>query len=171
MRDVIGDMQRFLDAGGPVLWLIAATALVIGTLVIERYWFLYLDAPARIDADVRAWQQRGDRHTWAALQVREALIAGLRARLQGSLPVIRVLVTLCPLFGLLGTVTGMMSVFDVIALLGTGNVRAMASGISQATMPTMAGMVVALPGLYLRAGLQREVRRRVDAFADRLTIA
>ena len=83
---------------------------------------------------------------------------------------IHVLIALCPLFGLLGTVTGMMNVFDVIAVMGTGNVRAMASGISQATIPTMAGMVVALPGLYLKAGLRKQAQRRVARLADRLTV-
>ena len=64
----------------------------------------------------------------------------------------------------------MMAVFDIIAVLGTGNVRGMASGISQATIPTMAGMMVALPGIYFRVALQREVRRRIGQFADRLSI-
>lgn len=164
------EIQRFLETGGPVLWLIAFTAMILGALVIERYWYLHIDAPAVMRTTVSQWQQRPDRHSWAALRVRETLIARQEARLLGSLPVIRVLVALCPLFGLLGTVTGMMAVFDVIAVLGTGNVRAMAAGISRATMPTMAGMVVALPGLYFRAALQREIRRRVDRFADRLTI-
>ena len=58
------------------------------------------------------------------------------------------LVATAPLLGLLGTVTGMIAVFDVMALTGTGNARLMASGISMATIPTMAGMVTALSGLY-----------------------
>ncbi len=68
----------------------------------------------------------------------------------------------CPLLGLLGTVTGMIHVFDVMAIQGSGNARAMAAGISMATTPTMAGMVVALSGLFFssrlqqRAGLERQ---------------
>ena len=54
---------------------------------------------------------------------------------------------MCPLFGLLGTVTGMIAVFDVMAFKGLGNPRLMAGGVSQATLPTMVSMVVALVGL------------------------
>ncbi len=44
---------------------------------------------------------------------------------------IRTLVAMCPLIGLLGTVTGMIGVFEVMAQQGTGNPRLMAAGISQ----------------------------------------
>ena len=53
-----------------------------------------------------------------------------------------------PLFGLLGTVTGMIEVFQVMAFNGGGDARAMAGGVSKATLPTMAGMVVALSGVF-----------------------
>jgi biopolymer transport protein ExbB len=53
--------------------------------------------------------------------------------------------------GLLGTVTGMIQVFDVVAVLGTGNARALASGITMATLPTMVGMTVSIIGLLLFA--------------------
>ena len=51
------------------------------------------------------------------------------------------------MLGLLGTVTGMIEVFDVMAISGSGNARGMAGGVSQATLPTMAGMVAALSGM------------------------
>jgi len=171
MLETLDDMQRFLDTGGPVLWAIAVTALLLATLVIERYWYCRRDFPRRMQSEVARWRQRDDRSSWAALRIREALIADAGVQLRRSLPLIRVLVALCPMLGLLGTVTGMMAVFDVIAVLGTGNVRAMAAGISQATIPTMAGMLVALPGLYFRAGLQRDIDYRLEQFADRLTLA
>ena len=60
---------------------------------------------------------------------------------------IKGLVALCPLLGLLGTVTGMIEVFDVMAYTGTGNPRAMASGVSKATLPTMTGLVISISGL------------------------
>jgi biopolymer transport protein ExbB len=53
----------------------------------------------------------------------------------------------------------MIEVFDVMTILGTGNPRAMASGVSKATIPTMAGMVVALSGLFFRHFFER---KRVD---------
>ena len=65
----------------------------------------------------------------------------------------------------------MIEVFDVMALSGSGNTRAMASGVSKATIPTMAGMVAALSGLALSVQLERFARRETDRVADRLTRA
>ena len=80
---------------------------------------------------------------------------------------IQACVALAPLFGLLGTVTGMIEVFQVMAITGSSNARAMAGGVSRATVPTMAGMVAALSGLFLSFWLQR----KCDAERDRLSEA
>ena len=170
MYETYEGMRRFLDTGGPVLWAIGLTAVLLAGLIIERYWYCRRDFPRRMAQQVASWRQRADHASWSSLRIREALIADARVQLNRGVALIKVLVALCPMLGLLGTVTGMMAVFDVIALLGTGNARAMAAGISQATIPTMAGMLVALPGLYFRAGLQREIARRVEQFADRLAL-
>lgn len=170
MIDALETVQRFLDAGGFVLWLIAAVAVFLATMIIERYWYFRLDFPAISSREVSRWNERQDRHSWYAKRIREAMIADLSTRLGSTLPLIRVSIALCPMLGLLGTVTGMMGVFDVIAVLGTGNARAMASGISRATIPTMAGMTVVIPSLYFYTLLKREVERCVEGFADHLSI-
>jgi biopolymer transport protein ExbB len=82
-----------------------------------------------------------------------------------------VLVALAPFLGLLGTVTGMIEVFDVMAITGSGNARAMAAGISKATLPTMAGMVVALSGLFFTANLERKASGSVAQLEDNLELA
>ena len=88
------------------------------------------------------------------------LLSEAGQKLDSSLPMIRTLVALCPLLGLLGTVTGMIEVFDVMALQGNANPRAMASGVSMATIPTMAGMVAALSGLYMSVQLKRTADKK-----------
>ncbi|RLF05770.1 MAG: MotA/TolQ/ExbB proton channel family protein [Thermoprotei archaeon] len=62
---------------------------------------------------------------------------------------IGVLAAVSPLFGLLGTVMGMMATFDIISMFGTGNAKAMAGGISEALISTQTGLLVAIPGLYM----------------------
>ncbi len=171
MLEIIEATHRFLETAGPVLWLIGFTAMLLSSLILERFWYFYREFTRQSNAQVTEWQARHDRHSWHALRIREALISQADARLNTTLPLIKMLVAICPLLGLLGTVTGMMEVFDVIAMLGTGNARAMASGISRATIPTMAGMVVAIPGLYFKVNLEREIRKRRLHFADSLTIA
>ena len=82
-----------------------------------------------------------------------------RPHIRRHLSVIAVLAAVAPLFGLLGTVTGMITTFDVIALFGTGNAKAMAGGISEALITTQSGLLVAIPGLFMSAFLVRRANR------------
>jgi biopolymer transport protein ExbB len=75
------------------------------------------------------------------------------------LPIIAVLGSIAPLLGLLGTVIGMIATFDVISTYGTGNAKAMANGISIALITTEAGLLVAIPGLLMSAGLARRASK------------
>jgi biopolymer transport protein ExbB len=83
---------------------------------------------------------------------------------------ITTLIALCPLMGLLGTVTGMIEVFSVLSLTGGGDAKSMAGGVSKATIPTMAGMVAALSGLFVNTYLSRIAEREDRLFADHLTM-
>ena len=56
--------------------------------------------------------------------------------------------TLLPMLGLLGTVVGMINVFEVIALHGTGDPQEMANGISQALLTTASGLIIAIPVIF-----------------------
>lgn len=92
-------------------------------------------------------------------------------RVDRYIPTILVLAGAAPLLGLLGTVSGMITTFDVISVFGTGNARAMAAGISEALITTQAGLVVAVPGLLLGAILQRRaesIKERMRRFGLRL---
>ena len=164
----IEDVRSFLQAGGPVLWAILLLAAVIGFIVAERYWFLLGIFPEHVRNYQVMWQALRGQEGDLARPMRNALISQARIELGHWLPLLKTLVALCPLLGLLGTVTGMIEVFDVVAVSGTGNARAMASGISRATLPTMAGMVVALPGLYFCLQLEQRVTVSVERLADRL---
>jgi len=73
---------------------------------------------------------------------------------------------ICPLLGLLGTVSGMVAVFDVLSITGTSNPRAMADSIGQATIPTMAGMVVAIFGLILQNQLNALANKRTHVLTQ-----
>lgn len=161
-------VRTFLETGSHVLWTIMAACLALWALIIERYWYLRRVYPKRVRSWRAAWQGRRERSSWCARRIREAMISVAGIELGRSLPMIRTLIALCPLLGLLGTVTGMIEVFDVLAVTGTGNARAMASGVARATIPTMAGMVVALSGLYFSARLQQQARHQAQRLADLL---
>lgn len=146
----------FMERGGTVLWGIFAVSLVLWSLIIERYVYLRLSHPKYLKQMMENWRSRSDTNSWAAHKIREAWLSEASLHLTRSLSLIKALVAVCPLLGLLGTVTGMIHVFDVMAIQGSDNARAMAAGVSMATMPTMAGMVVALSGLFFSSQLQHK---------------
>ena len=75
---------------------------------------------------------------------------------------------MCPMIGLLGTVYGMIEVFEVLSFLGTGNPRAMSSGVAMATIPTMSGMVITLFGLYFYQDLNGRINALSAEFKSSL---
>lgn len=161
---------EFMQRGGVVLWGILFLCLLLWSLILERLWFFYISFPRQTKHLISQWQTRSDRYTWFAQKIRLQRISQQRQLAESSLALIATLIAVCPLMGLLGTVTGMVKVFDVLAITGTGNARAMASGISQATIPTMAGLVVALTGLYFRNRFQRLTENGLQRLNERLTL-
>ncbi|MBU0790044.1 MAG: MotA/TolQ/ExbB proton channel family protein [Gammaproteobacteria bacterium] len=139
-------------------------------LILERAWYFWRVLP-QVERDVRAhWYGRPERSSLAARRVREALLERIKLSMSRTLPTIQVMIAICPMLGLLGTVTGMIQVFDVMALKGTADARAMASGVSRATIPTMAGMVVGLSGLFFIHRLQVRAQREAEHFGDTLSV-
>ena len=169
--EMLEAIRDFLEAGGPVLLIILVTAFLMWVLIIERYWFIRITYPRLVKEAIRRWDERGDHHSWYARRIRDELISRISVQLHKGLILLNTLVALCPLMGLLGTVFGMVQVFDIMAVTGTGNARLMASGISMATIPTMAGMVVALSGLYFSARLKFHADYLAQLAADHLHIS
>ncbi len=171
MTDPWRSLTDFADQGGPVIWLLVVVTLILWTLIGERLLFLLLVTRRQAAALQQQWRSRREQSSWFAHRVREALIVEMRLRLNQFLPLIRTLVLLCPLLGLLGTVTGMVTVFDVIALEGTSDAQSMARGVFRATLPTMAGLVISISGLYMLAQLRRWTELQLERFEDTLTLA
>jgi len=152
-------LDQFLSAGGWVMQIIALLCLLLFSLLVERYWYRYRVYRQDRQAVVEALKQqlqvqprlepRLDKHP-----VLKSLLCDLQLSLNQRLSLIRSLISLCPLLGLLGTVSGMIQVFDVLAISGTGNPRLMAAGIASATLPTLAGMAVSVMGLLLYSSLK-----------------
>jgi len=168
--EAVAQVRDFLETGGDVLVAIAVTTFAMWTLILERFWYFRLVQPVRANEALDLWNSREDQSSWNAHQVRRLLISQVQQDLDSGLNMIKTLVALCPLLGLLGTVTGMIEVFDVMAISGSGNARAMASGVSRATIPTMAGMVAALSGLIFSVQLERFARDEGERVADRLIV-
>lgn len=163
-------LRDFLAAGGSVLRVIMVTTFVMWALIIERlmYWSGAHSGVAK--RALRAWNARDDHKSWYAHAVRERLISEATQEASRFNNVIRALVAVTPLLGLLGTVTGMVEVFDVMAVTGSSNARLMAAGISKATIPTMAGLVASLSGLIFINAFDRNVQKASHKVSDSLLI-
>ena len=159
---------HFLELGGNVLWAIMAALILMWTLILERLWYLYRVHPRRRQAVIETWAARIDTASWHARRIRECLISEAALELRQNVGLIKALIAVCPLLGLLGTVTGMIAVFDVMAYTGGGNARAMAAGVSMATVPTLAGMVAALSGVYFGSWLEYRAQVETERLEDLL---
>jgi len=152
-----------------VLWIFLCGVL-LWTLIIERIWYFARVLPGDAKRMLESWQARADHLSWSARQIRQAMISRLNGAMTANLPLMRVLVPLSPLLGLIGTVSGMLEVFDSMALRGSADARTMASGVSHAMICTLTGLAVSITGLYPVHYFQSRAKRETELLADHFTI-
>lgn len=186
-------LAGWLAAGGPFVWPIVALAFAALLVALERAWALTRDRapPGLLDAalgpDPTAARAAITGDTALARLLRaglaeppgaardgalEGALAAEDLRLDRGLRLLAVFAGVAPLLGLLGTVSGMIGTFDVIAVHGTGEPRLMSGGIAQALTTTQLGLMVAVPTLLAHAVLARLAERRrgrLEAAAARLS--
>ena len=175
------DLIRYFQGGGMVMYPILVISTVMWTLIFERIVAFHrleygdmrmneLVTLGRSCQDVRPGsglrtqigrfvqlQRTGDRKVDQRLL--EECYLKMLPQIDRNIAAIAVLAMISPLLGLLGTVTGMMTTFDVISVFGTGNSRALAGGISEALITTQTGLMVSIPGVFAAAVLSLRARR------------
>lgn len=169
-RIAFESIQAFVASGGPVLFAILVLTFVLWGLIVERglYWTTAHSMVA--SRAKRAWAARSDHKSWWAHAYRDRLISEARLESERFNDIIKTLVSVTPLLGLLGTVTGMVFVFDVMAVTGSSNARLMAEGISRATLPTMAGLFTSVSGVMFTYWFDRFSAKATAKLADELKI-
>lgn len=146
---MVESLAELFHRGGGLLWAIYLLSVLLWTLILERWWFLRRVFPSRREALLSEWE-RFQRLTGKGRRfAHEAFLARLEAELSRGFALMEAAATVLPLLGLLGTVNGMIKVFEAMLLFGSGNPRAMATGISEALLTTLAGLATALAGLFL----------------------
>ena len=167
--ELIYTILEVIGKGGWVLWWIGLVLFLMWTFLIERYWYIYGQYPKEARSIIARWNAREDQTSWKAKQIRDAWISAAREALNQRMLLIKTLIAICPLLGLLGTVTGMIDVFDGMSGQGSGSARQMAGGIFKATIPTMAGMVAALSGIFFSSRLEQTTYVKTHQLADNLS--
>lgn len=194
MVELLESAVNQVQLGGWVMYPLIFTSLwmwfLIGKKVVDLYAFTKGDQPfiklkediGKADISAAAWQKyiisgyleerTGNRDLdESILESHQIHLEQFVTKYTGT---IGLLATVAPLLGLLGTVSGMVKTFTVIAEFGTGNARALASGISEALITTQTGLVVAVPGLFLASFLLRRssgLLERMHRFCLRLSRA
>jgi len=194
LADTINQALDFFGSGGGVMYPLLLVSMALWVLIIRKSRELVISrreergvaeclaSLARNELIGAEWQQAvmrnflrlGMQDCGDDLKLMEQLTKGIGTKVDGSVKAILVLAGVAPLLGLLGTVSGMITTFDVIAGFGTGNARAMALGISEALVTTQTGLVVAVPGLIIGNLLLRRVegvKNRMDLFVRALVTA
>lgn len=170
LQGALNGLQEFLERGGPILNWIMLLTFVMWAFILERlayFGFAHGGVKKRV---MQEWGARSDHHSWHAHAIRDQLISEVKQKAEQNVELIKTLVAVAPLFGLLGTVTGMVAVFDVMSISGSSDAKAMSSGVARATIPTMAGMVAALSGLLFSNQIERMAKQRVHELADELEV-
>ncbi len=190
IQNFLARMAAFIDAGGIVMFPLMVVSGAMWVLIINRVLFfrrLYRKnmsrkIAAQHVAEGRLPDERQYRGATALLvgrflrrrsgqsridrSILDETVIHLVASLDRYLSVIGALAAVAPLMGLLGTVTGMIATFDIIAIYGTGNARAMAGGVSEALITTQTGLLVAIPGLYMSNFLNRRAQNLKQRIAS-----
>lgn len=147
LHNALFTLKEFFITGGWVLIPIFILCCCLFTLLIEKFVFRYYHYPRNKKQCERRIKTQHD-------VVVRSTICDLSLSIDKGLTLIKVLIALCPLLGLLGTVSGMVQVFDGVSWYGTGNPRLLASGVASATYPTMAGVAVPAVALLFYSRLQ-----------------
>lgn len=168
LADIQATVSDYMDAGGWVLWVIATSLFIMWTFLLERAWYIYVQFPREAKRMIGEWDARTDTTSWFAHKIRDARLSEAEVKLGERISAIKTLIAITPMMGLLGTVTGMVAVFESMAITGSSNARLMASGISMATIPTLSGMVCAVSGLFVVAKLEGSAKAKLERLADHM---
>jgi len=172
-----------VDQGGVVGYIILVLAVIGILLAVWRMVVLYVER-ARVYKQMQSGtadennslgrvmavfqvNQKADTET-LELHLGEAIAAEI-PRLTRGIGWIKIISVVAPLLGLLGTVTGMIDVFETMSLFGTGDPKLMAGGISQALMTTVLGLVAAIPCVFLHTLTNNRSRELMMILEERAT--
>ena len=145
ISDIFKTYSNFLYQGGPVVLILFLISIYLFILIAAKFKYLFFDI-GLVQAEYKKSLSTIKNDEFFLLNV-ASLKCDYKTIINKDFYMIQTLIALCPVLGLLGTVTGMIEVFDVVSFFGTGNARALASGITKATLPTMTGMAISILGL------------------------
>jgi biopolymer transport protein ExbB len=159
-------LDELFIRGGPVLFVLFFISFLIFFIFVNKYTFIYFDKSEWFTEKLDNFIKNNPPEIFSLKQVQKTYISELNRVSNTNIKLLDGLIGMCPMIGLLGTVYGMIEVFEVLSFLGTGNPRAMSSGVAKATIPTMASMVITIFSLYFR----QDITGRIDKISKDIVI-
>jgi len=150
--------------------IISAIILLMWTVIFERIYFLRNQSSLIKDSYICEWRELITSSMRTDHRYRHFYLSKFRNDLLRNISFIEILILICPLLGLLGTITGMIDVFDAMSVSASGDARLLASGVSKATLPTVVGMVAAVSGLLALTVLKNTIGRLNRDFSNKLLV-
>ncbi len=175
--------EQVRDNSGDIGYLIIAVGLIAILIGLIRTFILTVVA-AKVNAQVKADKANKNNPLGRVLLVAESnpnvdtetlelklgeAILQETPALERFLTLIKIISTIAPLMGLLGTVTGMINVFQQITVYGAGDPTIMAGGISMALMTTVLGIVAAIPAILMHSWVKSKSDRIIHIMEEQAT--
>lgn len=193
--NILDEFFSLMESGGPIMWVILLVAiLATGLLCWQGLFVNQLMGSAKRDyqnlvcdksfipTETIAYPsspiaQLVEKINWADVESKEELVKEMNIHISDIVPkmknilsTIGILGSLLPMLGLLGTVTGMINVFEVIAIQGSGDADALAGGISQALLTTASGLIIAIPVIFFHHLLANRISALMDVTAQAMQV-
>lgn len=167
MYEIIESTQIFIEKGGVILYALLFLTFILWMMLSERFIYILFVAKS-LKAVLLNESKIGAKDGWKIAKVREYCISKYSLSLRDNLSLIKILIVIAPFLGLLGTVMGMIEIFDVMAYTGSDDAKSMASGVSRATIPTLCGMVISISGLFFINLYENRVKLEIQNLREKI---
>ena len=142
-------IMDYINQGGPIMYILLCLNIVGMALMISK--FLVFGKRKRESAQITDFLSENIKKTKAKddarilIELARQELAGYMENMDKGLNTVKIIASISPLLGLLGTVIGVLIAFQVMSESGLGNPSQFAEGISMALITTVGGMIVAIP--------------------------
>lgn len=148
MIDFYDALLIFLDKGGVVLYPLFILTFILWVLLIDRYVYFYFYAKKFKQTLLKKFEEQKNRYGSYEIFIQNDLKKEYELKLFANQKLIQTLYMLAPLIGLLGTVLGMIHIFDIIAITGNSSAKSLSNGVAMATIPTLCGIVIVVSSIF-----------------------
>ena len=139
------NIMHYIEQGGVIMYILLFLNIIGFTTMIVKF-IQFLLARAKVSAvadEIYATLEKREREAQEVLG--KEIVTEKMVSYERGLSTVRIIASIAPLLGLLGTVIGVLEAFNAISRLGLGDPSVFAGGISLALITTVGGLVVAIP--------------------------